>query len=122
MLKTVGQHDLPAWCRACNTTVRELSLETGLPEEALLRFAAGELALSGEDRMRIVETLNGHATEDSPLPENLQHHPIIPSSLSVGPDDVIREIGRSVMTEIAYERLQREIQQEQEADAKIVTH
>jgi len=60
MFMTVAPHDLGALCKMCNTTLKELSLESGLSEETLTAFAEGRLALSAEDRACIINVLASH--------------------------------------------------------------
>lgn len=55
MLRFVATpHDLNVFCALCNTTVEELSENTGIPEEELYRFAKGEHPLLARDRFAIM--------------------------------------------------------------------
>jgi hypothetical protein len=47
-------------------TLAELSENTGIPEEELVQFAAGQLALSARDRFAILNELADHAPKIEP--------------------------------------------------------
>lgn len=60
-------HDLRAVCVACNLTLEVLAERTGIPEDELLRFAAGTHPLCARDRYAILNELTEWST---PVPHS----------------------------------------------------
>lgn len=106
MLMRVEPHDLQAICTDCGTTLAELSRDTGLREEVLLAFAAGRIGLSATARLRIVAALHAHAPRDGQLTTSLP----VPDEVS---RDLAMGVGTHVVTVAAYNRILREIEDEQ---------